>query len=81
MAAIATWPHEEFGRLRKKPNWATRPAQNPIHVATTANGAAKSEWSGAGRTYVQTRFARSPVTRPGIGPARTPTRIVPSESR
>ena len=49
-AAIATWAQVEFGRLRNTPSWAVMPAHRPIHAATTANGAAKSEWNGAGRT-------------------------------
>jgi hypothetical protein len=71
-----------FGRLRNQPIWAKMPALRPIQAATTQNGAAISEWNGAGRTYtyVQMRFVRMPVTSPGIGPARTPTRTVPIES-
>ena len=56
------------------------PAHRPIQAATMKNGAAKSLWKGGGTTYVQTTLARTPVTRPGIGPASAPTRIVPTES-
>jgi len=50
IAAIATCAHVECGRLRNTPSWAVTPAHRPIHAATTANGAAKSEWNGAGST-------------------------------
>src|SRR4029079_4458640 len=81
IAPIASLSHGVFGRLRKKPDRPAIPATIPISTATMKNGAAYGDWSGGGRTYVQIRFDRPPVTAPAIGPARTPTRIVPIESR
>jgi hypothetical protein len=57
------------------------PAISPITAATIANAAAGGYWNGGGMTYAHRMLARNPVAAPAIGPARTPTRIVPIESR
>ncbi len=70
-----------LGRLRNQPMRPKMPARRPISTATIANGAAYCELNGGGRTYVQSRFVRRPVSMPATGPATTPTKIVPIESR
>ena len=50
---------------------------SPMTAATIANAAAGGYWNGGGITYAHSMLARKPVSAPAIGPARTPTRIVP----
>ena len=49
-APMPTRAQDGVGRLRKNPKRPKTPARRPISTATTKNGAAKSEWKGAGRT-------------------------------
>ena len=54
------------------------PEMKPMAPAVTAKGPMFAPpIPGA---YCQMRFDRTPVSRPGMGPARQPTRIVPMES-
>ena len=69
------------GRGRRNPARPASPAITPIATAVMANAAAGWYWNGGGMTYDHRMLPRPPVSAPAIGPHRTPTKMVPMESR